>query len=118
MASPLHNRDDEPTGRTKLVAEFDIFRDVTERNAKRWRFWLQLVGGALVALVVAGIKVGIYMSGIAHKEQVDAMLTRMAVYEKGQQDLADQVREIARTVHAPVLPTPHLEQPAILKETH
>lgn len=108
--------DEEVTSRTKLVQEFDIFRDGSDKRIKRVHWWVQALGGFLVALIVVGIKVGFFLSDVAHREEVDAMRLQMARYEVGQQYLIEQVREIARAAHAPVLPTPRLEPPAILKE--
>lgn len=120
MSKPQFNRDDELTGRTRLVQEFDIFRSGAERKAKRAQWWMQFLGGTIIGtaagIVVLIFKVATFAANVGHKDVEDDLRLRMAVYEKGQQDIAEQMKEIARAVHAPVLPTPKLEQPAILKE--
>jgi len=113
MTMPSHYRDDEPTGRTKLVQEFDIFRDGAEKKAKRLHWWLQAVGGALVALVVVGIKVGFYLADVAHKEDIRTISDRLEVTERRQlvvdtklDMLMDQMTAVAKTVRAPVIVKP------------
>ena len=118
MAQPL--RDEDKTGRTQRVEDVEMrsyeLETRIQKMAKRHSWWVQGVVGFLIAFAIAAVKVGLYLSNVGHKDVEDAMLTRMAVYETRQQDLLDQVKEIARAVHAPVLPTPKLEPPPILKE--
>lgn len=109
-----------PTRRTKLVQEFDVFRDGSEQRlkrveakAKRARWWLQALGGAVAAVFLAGVWVARYTADLAHEHDVAALATRLTVQETRTVDMqtqvqlvADQVREIARTVHAPVVVPP------------
>jgi uncharacterized membrane protein len=108
--TPPDHRDDEPSVRTRLVQEFDIFRSGTEKHAKRVHWWVQALGGALVALIAVCVKVGFFLSDVAHKDQMQAVESRQLVVEtkldmliRMQEQQGEQMKAVAKTVKAPVV---------------
>lgn len=119
-----------PTRRTKLVQEFDVFRDGSEKRlqrveakAKRVHWWAQAVGGLIVAVAVCLVRLGFYLNDMASAKDVAAVSMRLTAQETRTVDMqtqmqmfSDQLREIARAVHAPVVVPPaetKLDAPAV-----
>lgn len=123
--------DDEITSRTRLVQDverrsYDLESRLqrAEKTGKRVSWWVQAVGGALVALLVVAVKFGLYLSGIAHTDQMQAIENRQLVVEtkldmvlKHMEHQDEQMTAVAKTVKAPVLlpPETHLEPMQRLK---
>lgn len=117
--------DEEVTTRTRLVQDverrsYDLETRIqrAEKAGKRVSWWVQCVGGALVALLVVAVKFGLYLSNIAHTDQMQAIENRQLVVEtkldmvlKHMEHQDEQMTAVAKTVKAPVLlpPEKHLE---------
>jgi cell division septal protein FtsQ len=69
------------TRRTRLIRENTKRIETAERQAKRLHFWLQLIGGLVVGVFVAGMITAKYASTIAHISDVTGLRDRVAVME-------------------------------------
>lgn len=105
----FNGRGDEPTGRTRLVQEFDIFRDGAEKHAKRSKMWMQILGGLCLSGFLAGLAVPSYIMKVAHTAEQTAMQTRLTVVETKLDLLLSQLGI------RPRLPVPPLQ---IEKDSH
>jgi hypothetical protein len=122
--------DDEVTGRTRLVNdverrqyEQDSRMGRIEKAGKRHSWWVQLLWGAFVAFGFGLVKVGLYMSDVAHVSEVQAIASRQLVVEtkldmmmQMMQAQGEQMKAVAKTVKAPVvlpLEERQLEPPSI-----
>lgn len=106
-------RDEEVTRRTRLISEVEAH----EQSIKRIRFWLEVLGGAALAVFLAGIAAARLHAGLARAEDVQRLQVWQAVADERMTDVQaglrrqdEQLREIARAVRATIIVQPQQEQ--------
>lgn len=85
----------------------------SELAIKRIKFWVQTALGVTSAVAIGTFAIAKWMSGVAHKDEVQVVATKMIIIET-KVDLmtrmmelqADQSEKIARAVKAPLVVQP------------
>lgn len=116
----FRKRSQEVTRRTRLINAVASRQDNSEDRAERaeaalkriW-LWLQIIGGIASAVAIGTFGIAKWMSNVAHTAELSNVETRVTVVEtkmdlltKMMEMNVQQNKEIARTVHAPMVVTP------------
>lgn len=108
---------DDMTQRTQLLYAVSQRAEQVERTVSKLSGLAKLIGGAVVAIFLAGVAVAKYAGDIAHKADVQVVSARQDAAEKRQvavetkldtmsgaiQHQGDQILEVARAVGAPII---------------